>query len=105
MDSSYFGQQRIYILEGPGYKCQKTFGPFGLSVLYFAYPGEMFKTFLYCFYMTEHHGCRSSDIELMSFVHNIQPFLSTTFSFGYQASHAINQNFSASSGQAIQSGL
>ena len=53
------------------------------------------------FHMPEHHGARGGYIQLMRFVHNIEPFLRAAFSFGNKAAHPVDQDLGAGAREAV----
>src|SRR6476659_6254814 len=103
MYSTNFCKQCVYILEGPWNECQKSFCLFRLTTLYFSYFNKVFKPFFNCFHVTEHHGGRCCNIQLVRFMHNIKPFLCSAFSFADQSSHTINKDFRSCTRQRIKS--
>src|SRR5580692_11617628 len=92
MNATDPGQQGIDVLEGPGDKSQKSLSVCRFPGLHFTDFYQMFETFLQCLYMAEHHGSGSSDMELMGFMHDIQPFLRSAFALTNQAADSIDQD-------------
>ena len=51
--------------------------------------------------MAKHHGGACWQIQFVRFVHNIKPFLRTTFAFANQPAHPVHQYFCTGTGQAV----
>ena len=90
------GEQGIYILEGPGNKGKESLRMLRFPRLYFTDAYQVFKAFTDGFNVAEHHGGRSSNIQLMRLVHDSKPFISTALSFGDQPAHPVHKNLSTS---------
>ncbi len=99
------GQQGIHILEGPGDKGEETLCVFWFPALHLPDLYQVFKPLFDGFHMTEHHRGRSSDVKLVSLVHDVEPFLRAAFPFRDEAAYTVDQYFGAGAGQRVHPGF
>ena len=72
------GIRRICRLKRPGDEGGKTAGP----VLKVSYPGQVFKPFLNCLDMAEHHGGCGAHPLIVGRLHHPEPLVRRTFPWG-----------------------